>query len=353
MHDRLGVVVIGRNEGERLRRCFESLGLKVSDNQAHVTNGHPARVVYVDSGSTDGSVRVALSFGANVVELDLATPFTAARARNEGLARLCELESEICYVQFLDGDCAIVPSWICNAASLLDEQENVAVVCGGLTEQNRQRTIYNRLCYLEWQKIPGEILAAGGIFMIRANAFMEVGGFDPSVVAAEDDELCLRLRRRGWKIKFIDQKMAVHDAAMTRFSQWWKRAERAGYAYAQGAFLHGRSDGHFVKQVRGIIAWGIVLPLVVLVLAWPTNGWSTLLLVAYLYLILRVYRHGRVRGWTPSDSRLYAYFVILAKFPAVIGLMRFIWRQLMGKSQTIIEHKPPLPKPHLNSIAPK
>ena len=54
----IGVVVIGRNEGERLRRCLESLG------------PHLAATVYVDSGSADGSVALARSLGAETVELD-------------------------------------------------------------------------------------------------------------------------------------------------------------------------------------------------------------------------------------------------------------------------------------------
>ena len=54
----LGVVAIGRNEGERLRCCLNSV----------VGRGLP--VVYVDSSSTDSSVELARSMGVEVVELD-------------------------------------------------------------------------------------------------------------------------------------------------------------------------------------------------------------------------------------------------------------------------------------------
>ena len=76
----LGVVVIGRNEGQRLARCLQS--------QAERTDS----VVYVDSGSTDGSVALAQSLGVQVLALDPRTPFTAARARNEGFAALLRSE---------------------------------------------------------------------------------------------------------------------------------------------------------------------------------------------------------------------------------------------------------------------
>lgn len=72
-----GVVVIGRNEGERLRQCLRSLLPTVV-------------AVYVDSGSTDGSAKWARDNGAEVVDLDASVPFTAARVRNAGFQRLPE-----------------------------------------------------------------------------------------------------------------------------------------------------------------------------------------------------------------------------------------------------------------------
>ena len=56
----LAAVVIGRNEGDRLVRCLTSL------------KGQAAPVVYVDSGSTDGSVERARDMGAEVVSLDMS-----------------------------------------------------------------------------------------------------------------------------------------------------------------------------------------------------------------------------------------------------------------------------------------
>ena len=96
----VGLVAIGRNEGQRLRQCLVSATDKV------------ARVVYVDSGSTDGSLELARSLGADTVELDLSIPFTAARARNEGFARLLGLAPAVEFVQFVDGDCELVDRWL-------------------------------------------------------------------------------------------------------------------------------------------------------------------------------------------------------------------------------------------------
>ena len=84
--EKLGLVVIGRNEGNRLGRCLASVRCL------------PKRV-YVDSGSTDGSVRLARSEGAKVIELSAPPTFTAARARNVGLAQLIADYPDLEFVQ--------------------------------------------------------------------------------------------------------------------------------------------------------------------------------------------------------------------------------------------------------------
>jgi len=133
-HGRFGVVAIGRNEGERLRRCLAS-----------VVAG-AARVVYVDSGSTDGSVELARGFGAEVVALDMSRPFTAARARNQGWRRVLELEPALDYIQFVDGDCEVIAGWLEVARGFLDAHADVAAVAGRNRERHPERSIYNLLC---------------------------------------------------------------------------------------------------------------------------------------------------------------------------------------------------------------
>src|SRR3954468_10399767 len=152
---RVGVVAIGRNEGERLRRCLESL-----EPAARPT-------VYVDSGSTDGSPDLARSLGADVVALDLSAPFTAARARNAGFERLLAIAPDVEYVQFVDGDCEVDPAWIPTATAAPDAGPEVAVVCGRRRERFPEGTLYNRLCDLEWDGAPGETDACGGDALMR------------------------------------------------------------------------------------------------------------------------------------------------------------------------------------------
>ncbi|BAU44782.1 glycosyltransferase [Leptolyngbya sp. O-77] len=324
----VGVVAIGRNEGDRLRQCLSSVV------------GLAAQVVYVDSGSTDGSVELARSLGAEVVALDLSIPFTAARARNAGFARLLELLPQAEFVQFVDGDCEIVSGWIEQATQALHDHPDWAVVCGRRRERFPDATLYNRLCDIEWNTPVGEAKACGGDALMRVAAVQQVGGYNPTLIAGEEPELCVRLRQQGWKIFRLDAEMTLHDANMTRFAQWWKRTKRAGHAYAEGSWLHGAPpERHWVKETRSIWLWGLGIPLGAIALAPFTQGFSLLLLLGYPVTIYRIYRYFKQQGYKASDALPYAISCVLGKFPGLAGVLQFHVNRLLGRRNALIEYK--------------
>jgi GT2 family glycosyltransferase len=314
---RLGAVIIGRNEGERLVACLASFPDWVRP------------LVYVDSGSTDDSVTAAQTAGAEVVVLDMGVPFTAARARNAGFDRLRELGAPD-LVQFIDGDCRVQPGWLEAAATFLAARPAVAVVCGRRREVRPEASIWNRLCDAEWDTPLGKAKACGGDALMRVQAVAEVGGYDPTLIAGEEPELCVRLRRAGWEVWRIDQEMTLHDAAMTRIGQWWKRTRRGGHAFAEGAALHGAPpERHWVAETRRAILWGAVLPLVTLA-GLLVSPWAALLLLAYPLQILRLSRR---LGWEPG------VFTVLAKFPEAQGVLEYHLNRLRKRRSRLIEYK--------------
>ncbi|MGL5080108.1 MAG: glycosyltransferase family 2 protein [Microcoleaceae cyanobacterium] len=325
---KIGLVAIGRNEGERLRRCLNSVV------------GQVDCVVYVDSASTDGSVGVARSLGVESVELDPAKPFGAARARNEGFDRLIEIVPEIEYVQFVDGDCELRADWIQRGMQELDTHPECAVVSGRRRERFPEASVYNRLADIEWDTPLGEVKYCHGDAMMRVAAFKHVGGFNPSLIGGEEPELCVRLRQADWKILRVDAEMTWHDADIHRFSQWWKRNIRTGHSYAEGAWLHGRSpDQHWVKESRSIWFWGLTPPILALGLAWSTQGWSLLVLLIYPLMILRIYLRFKMQGLTSKDALLYAWSCVVGKFPLFQGQFKFHWNRFRGKKTKLVEYK--------------
>lgn len=321
----VGLVAIGRNEGDRLRKCLMSV------------LGQAGKMVYVDSGSTDGSVDMARSLGVEVVELDMTRPFTAARARNEGFERLRELAPDLAYVQFVDGDCEVVAGWLEKAALFLNEHQDVAVVCGRRRERYPDRSVYNLLCDMEWDTPVGEATSCGGDAMMGADAFERVGGFRDDLIAGEEPELCVRLRMEGWKIWRMGEEMTLHDAAILRIGQWWKRTMRCGYAYAEGAHLHGTPpERHRIKESRRVWIWGLGIPAVTVCLSiyLGTGGLAILLIypAQVVRLALNGTRSARENWWN-------ALFLVLGKFPEAFGQMKFLYNRLSGSSARLIEYK--------------
>jgi GT2 family glycosyltransferase len=324
--EQLVIVVIGRNEGERLRAA---LGSCVAERCA-------ARI-FVDSGSTDHSVSIARSFGeaVQVHELDPARPFTAARGRNEGLELLLARVPDAAFVQFLDGDCVLAPDWIDRALAHMTAHPDVGVLAGRLREDMREKNVYHRLADMEWDVPSGDVESTGGICMMRVSAFREAGGFDPGIPAGEELNLALRIKARGYRVVRIAEDMALHDIKMQHFKQWWKRAKRYGHATAESLYLYGIEDRQRRKELASILAWGAALPSAALALALPTLGTSLGLLAGYPVLFMRVRKHRIEHGDRPDDAALYATAQVLAKFAGVTGVMEFTRRWLRGDLQHV------------------
>lgn len=325
---RLGIVAIGRNEGRRLAACFDSLPTE------------QAPVVYVDSGSRDDSVEQARARGLVVVELDAHTPFTAARARNAGVDALLCQHPHLEYVQFIDADCRVMPGWMERGCAWLDAHAEVAVVCGRRRELHPERSVYNRLADLEWAAPLGEVVTCGGDSIMRVPIFLQAGGFDPTLIAGEEPDLCLRMRRLGWRIVRLDEPMTAHDADLTRFSQWWRRAQRWGHGYTEMVVRHGRrSEMRWLRALFSSVAWALVLPAVAFGAAWSTSGISLWLLAAYPAQIART---GFLRwraGENLSNASLLGVACCLSKFAELQGVIGFAIRAIAGRHATLIEYK--------------
>lgn len=335
----LGVVVIGRNEGDRLARCLDSLA------------SERVPVVYVDSGSTDRSVALAKGRGVEVVELDPGRPFSAARARNEGFATCRAQNPDLRYVMFVDGDCEVVAGWLDRARRELDARPELAVVCGRRRELHPERSVYNRLADREWDTPVGLALSCGGDALVRVADFEAVGGFDPTARAGEEPELCQRLRRQGRLIARIDAEMTRHDLNMTRFSEWWRRQTRVGY---HGSDIERRfpptppEPSLFGAGLRRARAWGIGWPVGVALLA---GGGAILaggpgvaagialggaVLVAQASRLAWRSRHGMDRR---ADAVAAGVLGVLDKWANLAGQVRYRRDRTRGHEARLIEYK--------------
>jgi GT2 family glycosyltransferase len=337
----IGVVLIGRNEGRRLVRALDSVvaGAGVSPGPASEASGRT--VVYVDSGSTDGSRDRAHERGVTVVELDMTRPFTAARARNAGFERLRAMAPHADRVMFIDGDCEVAAGFVEAASAALDGDAGLVAVCGYRRERFPDRSVYNRVCDVEWRSGgAGECGAFGGDVMIRASALAAIGGYDETLIAGEDEEVGIRLRLRGGRLLRLDRTSTLHDADITRFSQWWTRARRAGHAYSEISALHGAPpERHWVDETRRAIVWGALVPGLALGLAPVSLGASLGLLSLYPLQATRIAWNARRRGLSTEDAVAWGASCALSKIPEAIGIAQHRRDRARGRRAKIIEYK--------------
>ena len=321
---RTGIVIIGRNEGERLLASLRSVC--AAENV----------VVYVDSGSSDRSCEIAQLAGATVVRLDLTKPFSAARARNAGFAALLDRNEELEFVQFVDGDCELDAGWLKIAPAFLLAHPKIGVVCGRRRERYPERSIYNKLCDMEWDTAIGETKECGGDFLARVKSFQQVDGFSECMIAGEEPELCTRLRAIGWRIWRLEAEMTRHDANIKFFWQWWRRSLRTGYAAAALSRLHGGGPDRLrMRNVTSALAWGGVVPAIIAVgtLCYPP------LIAAITIYIIQILRIGLRDAHKGNDGLLYGMFLMLGKFAEFLGIIKFVVARIGGREQGLIEYK--------------
>jgi hypothetical protein len=292
-------------------------------------------------------VALARSLGAEVVELDHSLPFSAARARNAGFARLRQVAPEVLLVQFVDGDCEVVEGWLDAGHRALAARPGTAVVCGRRRERWPGRSLYNRLADLEWDTPVGPAESCGGDALMRALAFQRVGGFDPTVPAGEEPELCARLRRDGWAIDRIDAEMTLHDLGVTSFGPWWRRQVRGGYG---GLDVTQRMEGAgpFARHVRsariwtvGWLAGGTIVGTSAFALGGPgAAAWAVAFVAGVPFLqALRVAAKARGRVGDVGTALAHGALTMVGKWAELIGQSRFFRDRTAGRHASLIEYK--------------
>jgi GT2 family glycosyltransferase len=248
-----------------------------------------------------------------------------------------ELRPDLEYVQFVDGDCELTQQWPERAIAFLDKHPKVCAVFGRRRELHPEHSLYNELCDREWNVPIGEARFFGGDVAIRTAALTKAGGYRDELIAGEEPEVSVRLRAAGWLIWRIDEEMTLHDAAITRFEQWWRRHIRSGYAFANGAHLHGASPERlWVWESRRAILWGLIIPLIciALTIAFGLPG----LLALLIYPLQLGRRTLRIPGTWRVRVQL-AFFELLSRFPESIGQLKFFRDSFLQSPSRIIEYK--------------
>ena len=327
----ISIVVIGRNEGERLKRCLHSLARMDR-------NGFRCETVYVDSGSSDGSLSTAAAMGAETISLQSARP-TAAIGRNAGW-KVARGE----FILFLDGDTVLNEDFVANA---LPEflSPSIAIIWGHRREIYPGASLYNRVLDLDWIYSPGLTPFCGGDALFRRSILEATGGFDDSLIAGEEPELCRRVIAQGGEILHVDHAMTGHDLNMHNFRQYWKRATRAGHAFAEVSSRYAATPNPFwLAEARGNrirAATLVTLPLLALATSTYSKSARPLGVLAFM-LGLIVIRTAWKARWKTNDRLallLYGVHSHFQQIPILIGQLQYHLSRYRGTRTALVEYK--------------
>jgi GT2 family glycosyltransferase len=153
------------------------------------------------------------------------------------------------------------------------------------------------------------------------------------MIAGEEPELCRRLRAAGWRIMRLDAPMTIHDAAMTRLGQWWRRAVRSGFGYAQ-AWHRTRKHTEaplYARELARAVVWAGILPLFAVSLAMLVHPallllWPGVVAAQYFRMALR-------EGWDAAE------LAAIGKYAELAGALRYVFRLLRGSTGGTITYK--------------
>jgi GT2 family glycosyltransferase len=259
----ISALVVAYDSGATLGRCLASLPPPSPDR---------LEIVVVDNGSSDGSMAEVRreNPAARVLELGANLGFGAAVNRGAAEARGDEL-------LLLNADAWLLPGALEALERRLVADPHLAWVAPRLYYPDGRpqfvwepqvgvlgeaaRKVRNRFERREWSHTllpraltvllgPGWFTAACAL--VRHTAFDEVGGFDERFfLYFEDSDLCLRLRRAGWRLALEPAARVVHVSA----GSGGGRAAAAAYRRSQLAFYEQHRPRWARRVLRRYLGW--------------------------------------------------------------------------------------------------
>jgi glycosyltransferase involved in cell wall biosynthesis len=223
----LTIVIPAFNEQDNIVRCVTSV-------RQHVPSGLSAQVVVVDNNSTDATAALARRAGATVVQ---SAALTIGGVRNDGVeAATGDL------LMFLDADCVLTAQWhgrISEALETFQARNGSALGSHPIPPTGEDVFLWRHWFVPLFQQDGTSHIGSGHLICRRAD-FIKIGGFDATLVASEDVDLCHRLQKARGPL-LLDRALTVEHYGYPRTWSAFFRRER----------WHGRGD---VVTLRSLLS---------------------------------------------------------------------------------------------------
>lgn len=213
---RVSIIIVNYNAGQVLINCLNSI-----ESHLQVVN---YEVIIVDNCSTDGSL--------SVVEKKFPQIIIHRQEKNTGFGAGSNLGANIAkgeFLLFLNPDTLVKDNILLPLVELAQKESSIGVVgpnllnLDGTFQYSTQSTLsvwkeflikQNKKYNLHAQtvSIQSEVsFVTGAAFFVRKKTFEAVGGFDENFfMYFEDVDLCLRVKKQGWKIIYTPKVSLIH-----------------------------------------------------------------------------------------------------------------------------------------------
>lgn len=257
---KIAVIIPVKNDACRLRVLLVSLSRQ---NVAH-------QIVVVDNGSSDASVAVAKEFGASVFD---GVGLKVGALRNLGVSQTTK---EV--LAFCDSDHEVPEDWLDQGLRVLAKSPEI-VACGSYCLPPPDGTWVQRVWAIhrlrshQRGRIDVDWLGAGNMFLRRSD-FVRVGGFSEGLIAAEDVDLCHRIRANGGRVVCDPTIRNVHHGEPRTLSQFFRKEYWRGSSGLKAWFSQGCPSSDLPSLIWPL--WHLMMPIVAVILmillAWRGVG---------------------------------------------------------------------------------
>ena len=257
----ISIVVITRNEQDHIGKCLSS----IATAKARLD----CEVILVDGRSTDRTVDIARDSGVvdSIAHIRTSTFFSAALGRHIG-GKLAQGET----VLFLDGDMEVFATTLEECLKILDESDgSVAGITGERTDllYAGGEVAATRPGCLGISSV-GSIREFGGAVILKRDALLRAGGYNPAVTAGEEEDLYIRLLEDGGSVLGVPVPLVLHHTELRsqrgKIRGLWGRRIRVGFGQAFRSSIENSALSAFLAKHKPFVL-GLILDLCTIGLA--------------------------------------------------------------------------------------
>ncbi len=232
----LSIIIVSYNTSDLIGTCLRSVT---------EPNDVVKEVFVVDNASSDDS--------ASYIKRNFPFVHIIVNPENRGFAAANNQVLSLCtgrFIFFLNPDTTVLPGAFKQAILFMDARPHIGLA--GTKLINPDGSLHKSVSY----RYPGQKYTTGELSGLRgpiacvqgsstiayADIIRKAGGFDEDFfLYGEDEDLCLRIRKLGYEIGYIEESVVMHlggqSERQTPVSEVWRKKTKAEFLFYRKHYL--------------------------------------------------------------------------------------------------------------------